>query len=374
MANTSLELLLNITKYTGLFIATSSSIWGATNVVSKDVDGKKKLTKAGKVSIILTISGLLISIASNIIQDQSSSEKAKQAYLNEIKKTNKIILAGQPLTSLDFIMKFDESLCKKFHSYMEETDSEVSKEQEDAAQGEMAGTQNMAITLSSGLLPLFYASIHDSLPKTAENFLYLIGLDDDQNSVLSYGYLNNDLKLYSSVKSKKGEILSSTQKEKISAGISLGLPAYQAGAANISHPSFLKDSSTTSLNWNLDIASLWSCINKQHNEFPLNANLPNVLKIAILYDFSSLPFTSGNIATCANFRIWHGQNRMGEDGEELKNHIYKNSSIEIVPNHLSDQKVFYKLKNIYQKTVTDPTWDEENICKELLLVYERSDK
>lgn len=366
------EFLLSIIKYLGLFIATSSSIWGATNIISKEVDGKKKLTRAGKISIILTLSGLILSIASNIIQDRYSAEKSRLAYLNEIKKTNKIILAGQPLLSLGFKLNFDNKFCANFRKSIEIADSSVNKEQEDACQGEMAGTQNEAIELSSGLFPLVNASLTDTLPSNVNNFIYLISLDEDNNSVLSYGYLDDRLMIYSGTSEDNKKYLFSNQKEKHSAGVTCELPAYQVGAADIAHPYFSADSTSTSFNWNLDIKTLWSCINKQHDEFPLNAYLPKTIKVAILYDFVSLPFASGNIATCDEFYVWSSYDNM-EKEEKLEHHIYNNSTIEVIPNHLADQKANYRLEDCFQQNVTDPTWGEDVICKELLLVYERQE-
>jgi len=62
-------MVLVVLKYLGLLVAASSSIWGTIHeLTASGADQQKHLTHAGKVAIILTVSGLVISIISEDVE------------------------------------------------------------------------------------------------------------------------------------------------------------------------------------------------------------------------------------------------------------------------------------------------------------------
>jgi hypothetical protein len=71
-----IESLLTFFQYAGPVVATVSSIWAATHKISRQVDGRKTLTRAGRVAIGLAIGGLVITPASSYLKDAVDSQKA----------------------------------------------------------------------------------------------------------------------------------------------------------------------------------------------------------------------------------------------------------------------------------------------------------
>ena|ERR1700731_4905186 len=64
------QILTEALKYLGLLIGTASSVWGALNELKEDgPDGRKKLTRAGKLSIVITIFSFAVSLTSQGIGD-----------------------------------------------------------------------------------------------------------------------------------------------------------------------------------------------------------------------------------------------------------------------------------------------------------------
>jgi hypothetical protein len=87
-------------KYAGLALAAASSIWVTVNVLTTTTaNGQKELTPAGFVAIGLTILGLVTSIISDDLQRRRTAQISRQQVSAEAKRTNSIIIAGQPLTS-----------------------------------------------------------------------------------------------------------------------------------------------------------------------------------------------------------------------------------------------------------------------------------
>src|SRR5262249_18377308 len=92
--------LLTLLKYAGLVIAAASAIWGTTSEMTTVYEGRKRLTHAGYIAICFTVFGLLISVVSNILEDTQKVYDQNATLLAEVKRTNRIIMSSQPLTSL----------------------------------------------------------------------------------------------------------------------------------------------------------------------------------------------------------------------------------------------------------------------------------
>ena len=102
-----IESLLTFFQYAGPVVATVSSIWAATHTISREVDGRKTLTRAGRVAIGLAIGGLVITLASSYLKDAVDSQKAADSAEAETKRVEAekqqlkvLALSGQPLTRL----------------------------------------------------------------------------------------------------------------------------------------------------------------------------------------------------------------------------------------------------------------------------------
>jgi hypothetical protein len=77
-------MILAALTYAGLLLATISAIWGTTHdVKEKDTFGNSRLTPAGRVSIVLTVVGLLISAAATYIDDQLKRDASYRQAMQE---------------------------------------------------------------------------------------------------------------------------------------------------------------------------------------------------------------------------------------------------------------------------------------------------
>ncbi len=85
------ETVLTILKYTGLIMASVSSMWGITHDFKTKDDKGVHITKEGRLAIFFTILGLLISAGSTYMADrkehQAVIDKATEKQLEAIEKS-----------------------------------------------------------------------------------------------------------------------------------------------------------------------------------------------------------------------------------------------------------------------------------------------
>jgi len=361
-------IILNILKYVGLAIASAATIWTATNITSKEVNGKKELTTAGRVSIIFTLSGLAISITSNILEEKLKAKKASQQAIAEIKRTNKIILSGQPLLQLTLSIQCNGDF-KDFKQFSEVLHDEYIEEATNQ-QGEVSSSKGDAIQFAHGVFPLFMKSITGE-DRRSEDFLFLISLDEHQNNVLSYGYVND----WSVLDIQNGGYDSSESKRtKYSKGIlsdeDVWKPAYYGGNKRISDPGFGSTEDGIRFEWNLDSSTLFDCLNKLKSHIPLSANLSPIIKVAILYNLKKLPVENENM-TSSFGEIWGPYNCEDEQESDAVKNIYTNSALYLTPNQLDNETLTYSLESVCYKKILDEEWQEQLLCNEILLIYRK---
>lgn len=357
------EFILGVLKYAGVILAAISSIWGAVNVISKEIEGRKKLTRAGKISLLLTIIGFTITITSNILQDNLNSRKAQEAAIKELKKTNKIILAGQPLLSLDFKLRFSKD--NNLFQLLKTAESTAEADQM-YQEGIKANSRLQAIKLRYFFYPLIAASLNGRLPQKSEKFLFLISLDNDQQTILPFGYLDDTTGLYFS-NPNQGDafpmgVVPDGESQK---------SAFFGHSGDIKHPQFYNDSNSVTLGWNLNSNTLFNCLDRLNSNIALTANLPAALKIAILYDIDTLPFSKWNTTASFEFNTWNEVKDL--HGEVPLSHLYANSAIDLIPNQLSEQMAHYELKKAFQKKIQETDSGDYIGCNALLLIYNRVD-
>jgi len=109
-----IELLLSFFTYAGPVVATVSFIWAATHTISREVDGRKTLTPAGRVAVGLAIGGLVITLASSYLQNAVDRKRATASAEAETKRVEAekqhlkvLALSGQPLTRLSLTWRFE---------------------------------------------------------------------------------------------------------------------------------------------------------------------------------------------------------------------------------------------------------------------------
>jgi hypothetical protein len=338
-------MILTILKYLGLCLAASSSIWGLTHELTiKTADNRKRLTKAGIVSILFIAFGLVLSIISDDIGRKHAAKDQFKKVAAEARRTNEIIIASQPLTSLSFVLQFessDTSLRKK----MEEGNREI-QENDSSVQGGVPRVPYEAIEYRYNLIPMMkflgrlgYNKQKDSKANEEDEkndlsdsngIVALIPLDDAPNSILSFGEISGQAawddgdsahRLSAGLSPQSGSILPFTTKE---------FPA--------------DGPSKYAIKWNLDPITLENSVDRANSEIRSGAKLPRVLNFVILGISETIPFAYNNFAITTS-NPWHGNAE--KDKIEIRN--VSNMTLTAIVNGFSELEYHYKLVGIYHK-------------------------
>lgn len=364
-------MLLTFLKYTGLIIAAASSVWGITTDVTKKVHRRKRLTRGGYISISLTLLGFLISVGSTVVEDRQKSIEQENALRADIRKTNRIILASQPLTSMTLFWEFHEvadSVVRIVTDGTRIADSLVGHEQ-----GERGRSQNGGTYRENTLYPFLSSIVHRPMQTDSLPFLFLIGLDDTKNTVLPLGYL------FQSVTFNGGPLDSLIARhQQLPAGIETdeGIDAGFCGhgdAVNAS-PSIAVRRDTVSVSWDLDPLTFSHSICQEIASVHPTANLPDTLHILLIYNFKELPFPSTNLSYSPDFDVWTQNPADGKlnevpDTSSLDHQLVAHSWIRLTPNSLTDQTLTYRYLKAEGRHITDKDVGEAVACNAIILYF-----
>ncbi len=365
------EWILNILKYAGLVLAAASSIWSATNVESREAGGVRKLTRAGKVAIGLTLLGLLISVASNLLQDQLNAENAQSAAAKELARMNRIIISGQPLTQLHLSWTFHE-VKEPLLAFLKTADGTMREDWQQAFFNVPMSSDDVAVMNSQyELFPFLNFLAHDSLdqPKTA-NVLAMIALDDGLNAVLPFGSLETaiapppDAAVKPAPEGAAGPV-GVVDWEYVQRFILSG----SFEGANTPILAITHDADVD-ISWNLDPVMFSRAIDRRERSVGVPAGLPFELKIVLFYDIAELPFHMANLVGSSRLFSWGDLWNEQAKAVPRTPGLFSASSIEFVPNGLTDEAVRYALKRVSQNPVLDHS-RQPCRCKSLLLLFER---
>jgi hypothetical protein len=386
---------LTVLKYLGLALAAGSSIWGTVNELTVTVDGRKKLTRAGRVSIALTILGLVISVTSEDIQRRIVAAQAAA----EAQRTNDIVMGGQPLTGLTLSWTFG-GLDKDLLDVLKKGDAEANKYLYHA-QGNRDAQQNGALYRVDQLYPFLLAlsrklvnetSIEPAKdtdaapPKSKANqkerikatqeqpttpeqdpsVLMLLPLDDDQNAVLSFGFL---AKLPTEAQGKE----KTPPPSKIPPSIENTDYSYFGNTSLSNWPRLDQKADAVTIAWHLDPTTFASSISKQNQAIGPTAKLPEVLHIALIFDIDTLPFTNGNLAAPEDQTFWfasapgRGEIDPGPAPITLKNGF--TSVIRLTPNSSALVAFNYDLHAIYETQFIDSYGENTRDARCVVLEY-----
>jgi hypothetical protein len=292
-----ISIWLTLLKYLGLCLAAGSSIWGTVNeLTTKTVGGKRHVTRAGIIAISFTILGLVISLVSEDLQRRASEASQKA----EVRRTNKIIVFGQPLTSLALHWRFSSSNADLW-KIMTDGQAEIDKNAE-TEQGGSPEVPYEAEDYEQALMPLlsFIARVGDksadaSKSRAAKNdnktIVTLASLDPSSNAILSFGSIDSNSEWYNP---KKGRPLSAGFLSRIGFRTANSLPHATAETAASSG-----GASHYRIDWDLDPSTFAHAINRANPDVTPTAKLPKTLKMAIFYDAGTLPFEENNFAVAA---------------------------------------------------------------------------
>ena len=342
-----MDTALLVLKYFGLLLAAGSSIWASTQELAHTVPGEsKKLTKAGMIAIGLTLAGL----GGSIVSEDLQRRRARRAQAAETRRTNEIIIASQPLTSLSLrwvISSEDVEL----RELMEDGQKQIEDNAKDT-QGGVPPVWYDQMEYQAAVLPLlaFVAGQRSVLgsgkadqgqAKGDASIVTLISLDDSHNAVLSFGGIYGEPRWYGA----KSKVVLSAGFAPVTSGTRPGRSSPHVEIV----PAVGSDSvSRYTIDWDLDPVTLANAIDRGNPSIQTTANPPRILKIALVYEFLELPFDQNNFAAQRTANLWDDWS-----GHESKQSGAKPLNIELtlVVNGFVDIKFEYVLKRAYARTL-----------------------
>lgn len=366
--------MLSFLKYAGLLLATASSVWGAISETSRLVDGRKVLTPAGRVAVGLTLLGLLVSIGSNILQDRAQERARDLALRAEIERTNRIIISGQPLTSLRLdwrIADVDPALAAKYDTYDRALLDAIADAQGPTT-GFIGGSIENAEVVHPFLLDIARSLVlpnedESEAQKASKSVLVLIGIDDDRYSVLSFGRLTSEVSWVGD-SIEPSPSLSQSVSHCGPRACDGGLPTMNVRSIE-TWPRLLRAQeanagNTYDLSWDLDPTTLTASLDKQGPTVIPTAKFPGVLKVMVLFDIEALPFRKGDFAHPAVIDLWGS---VGDGEYDLRRKL--RSGISLTANGLPESRVDYALTSIKERVVLGDHGDPVQGVRQLLLTF-----
>lgn len=355
-------MILTILKYLGLLLAAASSIWGTTHELTfKTADNHKRLTKAGFISMIFIIAGLILSIISDDIGRRKAAEEQFAKAAAEAKRTNEIIIASQPLTSLNLVLQF-ESSDTVFRGEMEEAEIAIQKNVL-SEQGGVPKVPFEYMEYEHGLRPMlkFLAQFGDHTLKYPEvyhddekngnadssSIVALIPLDGSLNSILFFGDVRGQAAWddYDTTNKAPGSIS----------------PNHSDVTAPLTGRKISVDSpSTYSISWNLDPVTLESSLHRTNTSIRAAAKLPQVINLVMLRIPGTLRFEKDGFALSSNSAVLYS--------DQIKDTLSKvpNMTLSATVNGFSEFEYHYKLNRVYNTPVYDNFGEEIDVRRTIL--------
>lgn len=365
-------MLLTILKYAGLLIAAISSVWGITTDTSKEVDGKKVLTRHGKISILLVCLGFLISVASSVTEDYQNAKERQTRIQEDIQRTNKIILAGQIVTSLKFLWKFG-NMSSSSVNIVKRGDSIASKMIMDYQQGGVRGpSQNGPAYRYNSLYPFIKSitrGVYDNYP---ESLLVLISIDNNHNAILPLGFLRDSLSFLNGLNTSE---LSDSIKYPVGVETnSMNDMAFEGhGRTDVNFPTISNRGSSIQIEWNLDPITFHNSFNRQIDYVNPSALFADTIEIALLLDFDRVPFPSTNFAISPEYAIWEyefeAEPDQTLDTAKIQKGVLSQSSLHFTPNNLNDQTAEYSFLRYTYHPAYEKETGEAPACNVITLYY-----
>lgn len=414
MPSDTLQILAQSLKYFGLMVGTASAVWGALlDLKEEGLGGKKRLTRAGKLSIGITIVSLVVSLTSAALGDRLAREADRTAAKKrqdesfeqfrrhqelisgqlqeldkaeklrseqreqfdkltqrEAKRTTDIIIAGQPLTSLTVtwaIRGLDAELVQMLKNGDENAMNFIKGEQ-----GERGDEQNRAVFREEQLYPFLVALARHFTKDTAKdpnpNVVVLLALDDDHNSVLPFGFFDQTNPWLRRTASTASEYT-------VPPGVEIGGHSAFGNGKLPNWPWLQVHDTNVVITWTLDPLTFSTALNRQNNFIVPTAKCPSVLRIAILFDIKEEPpFVGGNFAIAEDQDFWRfpdypdTQNANSRGQLALITNKFS-SSVRLIPNNSSLVTYNYGLNQVYESLFLDSYGDADSSLRCLIFEY-----
>ena len=360
----SISTWLTILKYLGLCLAAGSSVWATVNVLTTpSADGRKQLTRAGVVSIVLTAVGLVISLAAEDLQRRRTAATQAAQVTAEARRTNEIILAGQPLTSLAFQWRFATE-SPELRETMQRGEAEI-LENAESSQGGVPAVPFEIMEYNAALLPLLsYIARAGSVSSDDEEFerngrdrpraaghpvVVLMPLDESPNAILSFGEIGTGVQWH---------------RKRPNSAAPAGFAALDNTARTGNSTPHVRaelkpgknGASTYTVAWTLDPVTLANAIDRVNTAIAPTARLPRRFKIALLSEVVDLPFEQNSFGQSFAVNLW-------DDSEWQRRDIvvgdaFTGMTLTVEANGVADARRSYAFKTMYRRDLVDDTEDE----------------
>ena len=376
-----IESLLSFFKYAGPVVATVSSIWAATHTISREVDGRRTLTLAGRVAIGLAIGGLVITLASSYLKDAVDRQRASDSADAETKRVEAdkqqlkvLALSAQPLTRL--------SLTWRFEGVSASMGAAMIAGREEADDAYREGVYNVprsksAIDILYGYYVLFpflrtiaseFQGGHGRGPgESNDTIIALLALDAATNAVLPIGYLSHD-----SLRSDEWNRIVS-EGAQFAGGLRLpedkftfidGVPP-KFSRPVLNAPTLSIDRGAATIDWDLDPATFSNAVDRQAGSLPVMASLPETLRVVLISEAARLPFQGTNLAAPRECSPWSSDAK----AKPVRPSRFSASTITLVPNASANNPVRYRLREAFLQSLRN---DYNHPCDftDLQLIFE----
>jgi hypothetical protein len=198
--------------------------------------------------------------------------------------------------------------------------------------------------------------------KKGKDVVVLIPLDDDQNTVLSFGVLSKDIPWRAGENNNPlpSKITPSVETEYNPYGNS-DLAIGEANANN------------ATITWHLDPTTFSKSINRQNQLIVPTAKLPSVLRIALLFDLEQMPFDKSNFAAPLDQEFWFPlEGRHPRDAPPPPIVLSRgfSSSVHLIPTSSPVVAYDYDLHKVYETRFLDSYGEEEPSLRCVILEYQ----
>jgi len=304
-----------------------------------------------------TAGDLAISMATSLVETRRLRTQADE-----------LLVSTQPLISLTLHWRFrsaDTTLREK----MMDGEVKISKNAE-SGQGPSPETPFDVEEYRDTLLPLLsyiarlghpfpgdLPTYDESGPVDRTSIAVLIPLDDSQNAILSFGWIDPQVSWHAGNTST------------LSAGFIGSGPARRGSSVPYASEDLFSSRTkipTYSVNWSLDPTTLANSIDKMNSAVLTTAKMPGTLRVAIFYDMRTLPFSKGNFGTTYAANLW---DKPGAHEDRVDIRKVQGFELSLTANGM--RLPAYRLKNIVRRTLID-TYDDAFSTRCTILEFERS--
>lgn len=303
---------------------------------------------------------------------QSEVIGSRQALLVEsLRRTNEILVASQPLMRLKFELHV-ESVSAGLRRRMAAGQQAIFDNAE-TAQGPSLEIPAEVVEFDEALSPLlrhiakagrpigaFDPRLDDVEEQDEKAAVVLVALDEAPNAILAFGSTGRAGWMDKRTKIEPG------------AGFLADHTTYTGPRRGSSSPAVRVEPSGSggprsrySIVWDLDPVTLSRAVDRNNPSIPSTAKLPKHLRVAVLYDIFSLPFSEGNFGDTSAVNLWSRREwtpvRLGSE--------LSNVQLSIAVNGISELTYQYRLVQISRvRLLTD--YDDEIATECTMLEFE----